>query len=132
MSDTESPMQSEMSRRDITLFSFQFLLPLGIAIALTALYFTDVSKNTITLVAMIVFWLLFVFLVTYVGNMSYKNYKSVQQELFEEGDSLRTRGNQFKEGTRDPREYPMRQTSDYAERSRTGTLGRSMRLGRLY
>ena len=54
MSDTHSPMQSEMSRRDITLFSFQFIVPLGIAIILTVLYFTGVSKNTTTLVGMIV------------------------------------------------------------------------------
>ena len=127
MTDTYSPMQSEMSRLDITLFSFQFIVPLTIAIISTIFYFTDVSKNTTTLVGMIVAWVIFVSLIVYVSMMSYKHYKSVQQELFEEGDSLRTRGNQFKEGTRDPIEnkYPARQISDYAERSRTGSLGRS-------
>ena len=93
---------NEMSSRDKLFFSLQFMIPLLVAVVLTILYFSDVSKNTATLVSLIVFWSIFrtnvgdgfyfVILVIFVSQGTIRNYRT--QEKKSGLDKIRKRRNQ--------------------------------------
>ena len=71
---------NEMNSRDKLLFSLQFTVPLIIAVVLTILYFSDVSKNTATLVSLIVFWGILVILVIFVSQGTLRNYRTQEKK----------------------------------------------------